>query len=57
MFLTNKTIEKEIEEAIIFPGIENNPRAIWSLLLFTGYLAYIQFGIDQGHSYLSQIKK
>lgn len=51
LLLTNKTIEKEVDEAIIFPGIENNPRAIWSLLLFAGYLTYTQFRIEQGHSY------
>jgi len=38
--LNGQIIEKEIDEAVIFPGIEHNPTAVWSLLLFTGYLTY-----------------
>jgi len=40
--LNGQTIETEIHEAVIFPGIEQNPIALWSLLLFTGYLTYIK---------------
>ncbi|MCX6990917.1 MAG: AAA family ATPase [Chlamydiae bacterium] len=36
--LKGKTIEKTIEEGIIFPDLENSPNAIWSLLLYSGYL-------------------
>ena len=31
-------IEKTIEEGIIFPDLEKNPNAIWSLLLYSGYV-------------------
>lgn len=31
-------IEKEIEEGIVFSGLEQDPKAIWTLLLFSGYL-------------------
>jgi len=31
-------IEKNVEEGIVFSNLENSPNAIWSLLLFSGYL-------------------
>lgn len=37
--LANETIETGIEEATVFPGIERNTKAVWSLLLFAGYLS------------------
>ncbi len=46
--LVGKVIEKEIEEAVIFPGIERNPTALWSLLLFTGYLTYTKLELKEG---------
>ncbi len=46
--LSGNTIEKEIDEAIIFPGIENDARAVWSLLLFTGYLTYTHLKLKEG---------
>jgi hypothetical protein len=36
--LKGKIIEKKIEEGIIFPELEKSPNAIWSLLLYSGYL-------------------
>ncbi len=48
LLLSGKTIKKEIDEAVIFPGIENNPKALWSLLLFSGYLTYTTVEIIQG---------
>jgi len=39
LLLADKTITTIINDAIVFPGMENNDEAIWSLLLFTGYLA------------------
>jgi hypothetical protein len=36
--IQGKTIRKTIEEGIIFSNLEKNPDAIWSLLLFSGYL-------------------
>lgn len=38
--LLNKPVIKEIDGALIFPGIENNDKAIWSLLLFAGYTTF-----------------
>lgn len=32
------SIEKNIEEGIIFPDLDHSPNAIWSLLLYSGYL-------------------
>lgn len=40
LLLTGQSIDKEIEEAVIIPGIEKNSTAVWSLLLFSGYLTY-----------------
>jgi hypothetical protein len=36
--LQEKTITKAIDEAFVFPGMERNENAIWSLLVFSGYL-------------------
>jgi hypothetical protein len=36
--LKNGVVEKTIEEGIVFSELEKNPDAIWSLLLFSGYL-------------------
>ena len=40
--LINKSgfVEKEIVDAFVFSGIEHDERAIWSLLLFSGYVTY-----------------
>lgn len=40
LLLSGQTIEKEVEEAVIIPGIERNSTSVWSLLLFSGYLTY-----------------
>jgi len=42
LLLMGQSVNREVSEAIIFPGIENDERAIWSLLLFSGYLTYTQ---------------
>ncbi len=34
-------IDKTIEEGIAFSNLERNPKAIWSLLLFSGYLTLV----------------
>ncbi|MBA3237428.1 MAG: AAA family ATPase [Parachlamydiaceae bacterium] len=36
--LRGNAIEKNIEEGIVFPDLEKSPNAVWSLLLFSGYL-------------------
>lgn len=43
------TIEKEINEGIIFPGIEKEESAIWNLLFFAGYLTYTKRVIAGGY--------
>jgi Predicted AAA-ATPase/PD-(D/E)XK nuclease superfamily len=45
--LTNIPLTKTIEEAFIFPGIEQNQKALWSLLLFSGYATYSQMRINK----------
>ncbi len=44
--LKGKTIEKTLEEGIIFPDLEKSPNTIWSVLLYSGYLT-----IDAAPSY------
>jgi hypothetical protein len=36
--LKGGSIEKTLEEGIIFPQLDKNPEAVWSLLLYSGYL-------------------
>ncbi len=36
--LKGGVVEKTIEEGIVFPNLEKNPAAVWSLLLYSGYL-------------------
>ncbi len=48
LLLMDKTIDKEIEEAVIFPNIEHSPTALWSLLLFAGYLTYTKLELQRG---------
>ncbi len=38
--LNGNPITKEIDSTLIFPGIEQNHKAVWSLLLFAGYLTF-----------------
>ena len=49
--LTKQPITQEIDEAFIFPGIEDNPRALWSLLLFTGYVTYTHCDLVEGKEF------
>jgi hypothetical protein len=38
ILLQAKTIEKKIEDGIVFTNLEKNPNTIWSLLLYSGYV-------------------
>jgi hypothetical protein len=38
ILLQAKTIEKKIEDGIVFSNLEKNPNTIWSLLLYSGYV-------------------
>lgn len=44
--LKGQTIQKTVEEGIVFPDLKTNPDTIWSLLLFSGYLT-----LDSSYSY------
>ncbi len=46
--LNGSSIVKEIDNALIFPGIEQNHKALWSLLLFAGYLTFESVTIREG---------
>ena len=37
--MKGEVIKQDIEEGIVFPELNQNPSAIWSLLLYSGYLA------------------
>jgi hypothetical protein len=37
--MKGNTIDKTIEEGIVFTDLPNNPDVVWSLLLFSGYLS------------------
>ena len=40
LLLEGTPLVKEIDNGLIFPGIENNQKALWSLLLFAGYVTF-----------------
>lgn len=44
--LKDETIEKKIEDGIVFSQLHQSPNAIWSLLLYSGYLT-----LDEAPSY------
>lgn len=46
--LRGETITREINEALVFPGIEKDPTAVWSLLFFAGYLTFTKRTIKDG---------
>ncbi len=44
--LKGKTIEKTIDESIVYPEVDQDHELIWSVLLFTGYLTYTHYTIN-----------
>ena len=44
LLLKGETIE--IDDGLIFPGMEDNPKALWSLLLYAGYLTFAKKSKD-----------
>ena len=40
LLLQGGTIEKALDSGLIFPGMEKNHTAVWSLLLYAGYLTF-----------------
>lgn len=51
--LANKSIVKKIDEGLVFPAIENDENAIWTLLLFAGYLTFENHWLKDGTDYCS----
>lgn len=46
--IQNKSIKQIIDESITFAELDTNPSALWSLLLFTGYLTYENYTLVGG---------
>lgn len=46
--LSNQTVQKTIQESIIFPDLDHQEGLVWSILLFTGYLTYTSFKMKEG---------
>lgn len=51
LILEDEPIVKQINEGIVFPGIEHNNEAIWSLLLYGGYITYSKQELIEGMTY------
>jgi hypothetical protein len=47
--LQGATISQEVDEAFVFPGMERSKLAIWSLLVFSGYLTPHKQELIEGH--------
>jgi hypothetical protein len=47
--LQGATASQEIDEAFVFPGMERSELAIWSLLVFSGYLTPHKQELIEGH--------
>lgn len=48
LLLTDQTVEKLIDESILFADIDREPELIWTILLFTGYVTYTQYVLKGG---------
>jgi predicted AAA-ATPase/PD-(D/E)XK nuclease superfamily protein len=46
--LYEQTITKKVEEAFVFPDMERNETAVWSLLVFSGYLTPTRQELTEG---------
>jgi hypothetical protein len=53
--IAGKTIQKNIDEHIVFNDLKNNPESIWSLLLMSGYLKYLSYE-RKGRRYVCKLK-
>ncbi len=53
--IAGKVIKEYIDEHIIFTDLEQNPDAIWGLLLMSGYLKCVSYE-DQGRRSLCELK-
>jgi len=48
LLLEGSPVVHEIDTGLVLPGIENNQKALWSLLLFTGYLTFTNVERQEG---------
>jgi len=48
VIIQGDSIVEEIDSGLVLPGIENNQKALWSLLLFTGYLTFTSIRRHEG---------
>ncbi len=55
LLLQDIAVVKEIDSGLLFPGIENNEKALWSLLLFAGYVTYTRIQKKGGKTFCSLI--
>ncbi len=55
LLLQDEPVVKEIDSGLIFPGIENNEKAIWSLLLFAGYATFTRVQKKLGKTFCSLV--
>lgn len=46
--LDDATMQTEINSSLVLPTLEHNPTAVWSLLLFAGYLTYTHCELKEG---------
>jgi hypothetical protein len=53
--IAGKTIQKNIDEHIVFNDLKNNTESIWSLLLMSGYLKYTSCN-SRGRRYWCELK-
>ncbi len=46
--LTGNSVKKVVQESIVYPDIATQQNLIWTMLLFTGYLTYTDYTVDEG---------
>jgi hypothetical protein len=49
--LQGEAVLQQIDEGLIYPGIEHNPMAAWSLLLYAGYLTFTESQLIDSYDY------
>jgi hypothetical protein len=52
--IAGHTVREYVDEHVIFSDIKNNPGALWSLLLMSGYLKYTSYE-DQDRGYICDL--
>lgn len=55
LLLEGQQVDQSIQESIIFLDLDHRPDLIWSLLLFTGYLTYSSWKLQEGTKVCSLI--